>query len=1232
MVVCWGHPESNGGSPINTYIIERRDKTGLRWVKCNKRTVTDLRFKVSGLTQGHEYEFRVLAENAAGLSAPSPSSPFYKACDTIFQPGPPGNPRVLDTTKSSITIAWNKPVYDGGSDITGYIVETCLPDEDEWTIVTPREGLTRTSFTITSLTENQEYKINISALNCEGVGEPASVPGSPKAEDRYLPPEIELDSDLRKVVNIRACSTLRLFVPIKGRPAPEVKWSRENGEPLDRASIEVTSSFTSLVVENVDRFDGGKYMLTVENSSGSKTAFVNVRVLDTPGAPQNLTIKEITKDSVSLIWDPPIIDGGSRVRHYLVEKRESTRKAYSIVNASCPKTSWRIGDLQEGCLYFFRILAENEYGVGLPVETAEPVKISEKPLPPGKVTLKEVTGSSVTLSWEKPDHDGGSRITGYIVEMQGKGSDKWSQVMTVKVTEAVIAGLIQGEEYSFRISATNEKGISDPRSLNVPVVAKDLVITPAFKHLFSTFSVLAGDDLKIDVPYVAQPKAAVTWLKDGVALKETTRVNAEVTDRHLYLVIKEATRDDVGTYTIKIANSAGEATTDITVVILDKPGPPTGPIKIDEVTAESVTLSWQPPEYEGEGIEYEFRVYAENIVGLSKASKVSEIHVDEVEPPLIDLDAKYSQTVVVNAGESFRIDAGIFGKPIPSCHWIKAGEELTNTARLEIKSTDFTTSLSVKEPLESDPVIAANPFVTPDAPTGVEISNITKDSMVVTWERPTNDGGNAINGYVIEKRDKEGVRWTRCNKRVVSELRFRVAGLLENRSYEFRVSAENAAGVGKPSAPTVYYKAVDPVFRPGPPNNPKVIDISRSSVVLQWGKPIYDGGCEIQGYIVEACEGISDEWTMCTPPTGITETRFEVKKLLEKHEYKFRICAINKVGVGENADIKGSIIMEDKLEAPDIDLDADLRKMITVRAGGSLRLFVPIRGRPAPEVKWGKAEGEINETAQIDITSSYTSLVIENINRFDSGKYTLSLENSSGTKSAFISVRVLDTPDAPANFHVKEITKNSVTLTWEPPLLDGGAKIKNYIVEKRESTRKVYSAVASCNKMTYKIEQLEEGHNYFFRVLAENEHGIGLPAETPEPLKISEVPQPPGKITVVDVTRKSISLSWEKPEHDGGSRITHYEVEMQAKGIEKWSLCAQVKSLDTTVTNLAQGEEYSFRVIAVNDKGKSDPRFLAHPVIAKDLVIDPSVRTKLSTYSVQVGHDLKIEARITVQP
>uniref|UniRef100_A0A671KG16 Titin n=1 Tax=Sinocyclocheilus anshuiensis TaxID=1608454 RepID=A0A671KG16_9TELE len=773
-------------------------------------------------------------------------------------------------------------------------------------------------------------------------------------------------------------------------------------------------------------------MLTVENSSGTKTAFVNVRVLDTPDAPQNLTIKEITKVSASLIWDPPVIDGGSRIRHYIVEKRESTRKAYSIVNTSCPKTSCRIGDLQEGSMYFFRILAENEYGVGLPVDTTEAIKISERPLPPGKVTLKEVTGNSVTLSWEKPDHDGGSRITGYTVEMQGKNSEKWTQVMTVKVTEAVVVGLTQGEEYFFRISATNEKGTSDPRPLSVPVVAMDVVIAPAFKLLFSTFSVLAGDDLKIDVPYVAQPKAAVTWQKDGIALKETTRVNAEIAERHLYLVIKEATRDDVGKYTIKLTNLAGEATADINVIVLDKPGPPTGPIKIEEVTADCVTLSWQTTTKAARlktGCEYQFRIAAENRYGKSSVllsePVVAQYPFEVPNPPgtpTVQSATKESMVIVWNKpssdGGSKILGYHIESKERNSLLWVKQNKTLIPDTRFKIGGLEEGIEYEFRVYAEnivglskaskvSEIQVARDPCDPPGKPEAVIV---TRSSVTLRWTPPQFDGGAEVSHYIVERRETSRLVWTVVESKVQT-LNLKITKLLPGNDYEFRVSAENKAGVGKPSPPTVYFKAVDQVFKPGPPNNPKVIDVSRASVVLHWGKPIYDGGCEIQSYIVEACEVTFDEWMMCTPPSGITETRFEVKKLLEKHEYKFRICAINKV--------------------------------------------------------------------------------------------------------------VLDNPDAPANFHVKEITNNSVTLSWEPPLLDGGAKIKNYIVEKRESTRKVYSAVGTCNKMTWKIEPLQEGSNFFFRVLAENEHGIGLPAETLEPIKISEVPQPPGKVSVVDVTRKS---------------------------------------------------------------------------------------------------------------
>lgn len=59
-----------------------------------------------------------------------------------------------------------------------------------------------------------------------------------------------------------------------------------------------------------------------------------------------------------------------------------------------------------------RILAENAHGLGVPAETLTPIKISMKPSAPGKLQFVESTISSVTLAWTKPEHDGGSEITG----------------------------------------------------------------------------------------------------------------------------------------------------------------------------------------------------------------------------------------------------------------------------------------------------------------------------------------------------------------------------------------------------------------------------------------------------------------------------------------------------------------------------------------------------------------------------------------------------------------------------------------------------------------------------------------------------------------------------------------------------------------------------------------------------------------------------------------------------
>uniref|UniRef100_A0A7N8XU64 Titin n=1 Tax=Mastacembelus armatus TaxID=205130 RepID=A0A7N8XU64_9TELE len=1032
MTITWSAPESDGGSEITNYIIEKKDRSGIKWTRCNRQKVTDLCFRVTSLSTGHEYEFRVAAENVVGVGEPSLPSSYYKASDPKYKPGAPAYVNVIDSTKSSITVSWGKPLFDGGSTIQGYIVEACKAEEEEWTMVTPPTGLRVNKYEISKLTEGQEYKIQVCAVNKKGVGEPAVLSGTAKPEERMEPPQIHLTSELRKGIVMKAGGSVRIYIPFKGRPTPEIKWTKDEGDLTEKAVVEKALNFTQLSIDSCDRSDSGKYTLTLTNSSGSVSEFVSVKVLDTPGAPQNLVVKDVKKDSVTLVWDAPLIDGGSKIKNYVIDKRESTRKAYANVSTKCNKTTFKVENLIEGALYYFRVMAENDYGIGQAVETKTASKASEVPLPVEKVFLTDVTKASASLAWEKPEHDGGSRIGGYLIEMQPKGTDKWGVAANTKTCEGTVSGLTPGKEYLFRIIAYNEKGKSEPKVLAAPVIASDMTMAPSIKMQFSTYTVLAGKDLKLEFPLFGRPKPKVTWAKDGETLKVTSRVNRaaiDTTSSYTMLVIDNVNRFDSGKYSLTLENSSGTKSFMVAVRILD----------------------------------------------------------------------------------------------------------------------------------------------TPSAPQNFAVTEIKKDSVTLAWETPLTDGGSKITNYIVEKRESVRKAYTTVTSNCTANS-FKIEELPEGGIFYFRVCAVNEYGQGQ----MVETKEIKVAEVPLPPSKVTLVDVTKTSVSLTWEKPAHDGGSKVMCYSVEYKPKTGGKWgTACT----VKVPEATIPNLTPNETYLFRVAAINEKGKSEPKDLGLPVVAKDVAVEPSVSL---LFTTYSVKAGEDLTLEVPIRGRPKPVVSWKKDGLPLKQTSSVTIlnTAISSKIIIKEASKEHVGKYEITLSNTAGTVTADIGVAV----------KVDAVTSDSITLSWSPPDYDGGCCISNYIMEKRDTNTQEWQMIASNVARTcFKAGRLTHGATYQFRIYAVNRYGKSTHLDSPAVTAQYTFKQPgPPSTPIVQLATKSYMLvTWNEPVSDGGSPVLGYHLERKERSSILWTKMnrGMIKDTEYKVSGIEEGMMYEYRVYAENIAG-----------------------------------------------
>ena len=80
--------------------------------------------------------------------------------------GPPSNVKTAKTTRSSATLTWTKPLYNGGDDVISYTIEFAHVKKEgddaeigDWTKCNLPSQYLLTEYTLTDLAENQKYKI-----------------------------------------------------------------------------------------------------------------------------------------------------------------------------------------------------------------------------------------------------------------------------------------------------------------------------------------------------------------------------------------------------------------------------------------------------------------------------------------------------------------------------------------------------------------------------------------------------------------------------------------------------------------------------------------------------------------------------------------------------------------------------------------------------------------------------------------------------------------------------------------------------------------------------------------------------------------------------------------------------------------------------------------------------------------------------------------------------------------
>ena len=354
-------------------------------------------------------------------------------------------------------------------------------------------------------------------------------------------------------------------------------------------------------------------------------------------------------------------------------------------------------------------------------------------------------------------------------------------------------------------------------------------------------------------------------------------------------------------------------------------------------------------------------------------------------------------------------------------------------------------------------------------------------------------------------------------------------------------------------------------------------------VAVTWVAPA-NGGASISSYTLDYSADSGSNWANWSSSISAGATSETVTGLTNGTAYVFRVAATNSIGTSAFSAQSAAATPAALASAPAFTtLTPGANNVALVWSAPSSNGGLAISDYL---VEYSSNSGSTWSTFA-HTASAATSITVTGLTNGTNYVFRVSAITPAGTGAASATSSPQLVAAAPGQPNAPTITNGNTqaTVNWVAPVANGCA-ITAFRVDYSSNSGSTWSTFTSAAVGTsHTVTGLTNGTAYVFRVAASNCMGFGAASVASTSVTPNQTPNAVSSLTLTGAGSSTVTLNWSAVV--SSPAVTDYQVEYSTNGGATWVTFNDGTSTATsaTVTGLTVGQNYTFRVTAINSVG-----------------------------------------------